>query len=257
MSLYSFSHFLTVWIFPPGLILIILCSGLLIGYRFLRLGKALILTATVLLWALSTPMLSQHLIDGLQNQYVSLEKNASATQPSATAIVVLGAGTANNNDVAHSVAEKGLARLHYAADLYQYRRVPIIVSGGNKNSFGMTEAQAMHVVLKKFFLIEEVFTEDKSKNTREEGDLLWPLLKQQKIDSIYLVTHAWHMPRSMQVLSQAFKGHNIRIIPAPMGYVLLKSNQWLVNFYPTINALNTSIFALHEYVGMMWYQLFY
>lgn len=257
MTLYNFSHFMQIWLFPPGLILLLM----LISFFLLRLnnkmGKRVMIFAFLSFWFLSTPFITQLLINGLQNQYSPLQFTAYNSPREHSAIVVLGSGIENAKEYEHkhTISDRTLSRLRYTAYLHTKTHLPIIVSGGNRDNCAHTEADLMLAVLKEDYKIAAEWRENYSRNTADEGRFLLPILKQHGIKTIYLVTHAWHMPRSMYALNQAFKQEGIRIVPAPMGYILLKSDDWFSNCLPTLTALNSSAFALHEYVGILWYRL--
>ena len=85
-----------------------------------------------------------------------------------------------------------------------------------------------------------------------------PILEKHEIKTAYLVTNAWHMPRAMYAFHSVLKitkNTEIKVIAAPMGYVVLPPNQGILNYLPSFSALDTSATALHEYVGMVWYRL--
>lgn len=257
MTLYNFSHFMQIWLFPPGLILLLMLIGFILTRRNSRIGKMVVIFAFLFFWLLSTPLVTQLLIDGLQNQYQPLQLNKHGLQKNNSAIVVLGSGIENAMEYEnkHTVSDRTLSRLRYTAYLYTKTHLPIIVSGGNRDNRAYTEADLMLEVLREDYKIAAQLSENKSRNTGDEARFLLPVLKQHGINTIYLITHAWHMPRSMYAFNQIFNQENVKIIPAPMGYILLKSDDWFSNILPSLNALNSSVFALHEYVGIIWYRL--
>lgn len=258
MNLYSISHFIQIWLFPPGLILLLFLIGFILVTRQRTVGKILILSTFVIFWLFSTPIISQRLIDGLQKQYIPLSLNTIIPQEKDSAIIVLGSGVESAIEYAdkHTVSDKTLSRLHYAAYLYNIAQVPIIVSGGNRVDSTGTEADLMHETLEQNH-IPVMIIENKSRNTKDEAILLAPLLKNRGIRRVYLITHACHMPRSMISFKQSLNALGISVIPAPMGYITLQTDKRLSNYLPLLNALNATVLALHEYVGIVWYRSFY
>lgn len=260
MTLHNFSHFIQNWLFPPGLILLLMLCGYGLSFKWRRFGKAVMMFAFVLLWLVSTPFIAQQLIDGLQNQYAPLQIEQAVTAANQTAIVVLGSGIENavEYDNKHMLSEHTLSRLHYAAYLNTKTHLPIIVSGGNRDNKAYTEARLMREVLRDTYKITAPWQEDASQNTEEESRLLVPIAAAHGIHTIYLVTHAWHMPRSMYAFKRAFQPAGLTVIPAPMGYLALKkSDNTLVNCLPALDALNASVYAIHEYIGLLWYRVVY
>lgn len=79
------------------------------------------------------------------------------------------------------------------------------------------------------------------------------LLSHAKIKRIYLVTHAWHMPRSVAAFRQA----GLDVIPAPMGFESKTTGINYGDFLPSAHSLaKTSLWA-HEILGTLWYQFRY
>ena len=94
--------------------------------------------------------------------------------------------------------------------------------------------------------------EPKSRNTAENAAFSAVLLKEQKIERILLVTHAWHMPRAYG----AFNHEGLKVTPAPTVFEAPEHVERNINhFLPSAHALSKSQFALHEYLGQFWYWL--
>ncbi len=256
MHLHNFSHFMQIWVFPPGLILLLMLIVLFLNGR--AFGKKLSVFTFIIFWFLSAPLGAQTLIDGLQKNYVPLNPNHL---PKATGaqIIVLAHGIQGSPEYAEksTLTNETLARVHYTAYLYKQIHAPIIVSGGNRDYFGHSEADLMQYELQNSYSTPVAGSENTSRNTQEQSTLLVPILKANNVRSIYLVTHAWHMPRTMYAFRTAFANAGVTIIPAPMGYIELKSKDFMyANLLPSLNALNTSAIALHEYIGLAWYHIY-
>lgn len=255
--MHSLSHLLQLGLLPPGCCFLLLLLGVLVSYRYRVLGKLFIYTGIVTLWGFSTPVVSQFLIDGLQNQYAPYQFETYTKSMKLPVMVVLGAGVeiAPEYLSQHTVSLQTLARLHYAAYTAKRLGLDIIVSGGNRDQKAATEAEVMAEVLQQHFQLPVFAKEAISRNTYEESQFLLPILLQYHISQIYLVTHAWHMPRSMQCFKKVFQDQKISVIPAPMGYLRLKTERGIVNYLPSQHALQVSYYALHEYIGMLYYTL--
>ncbi|MCZ6803061.1 MAG: YdcF family protein [Proteobacteria bacterium] len=78
-------------------------------------------------------------------------------------------------------------------------------------------------------------------------------MKENGIDSIYLVTHAWHMPRAVMM----FEHEGINVTPAPTIFVIDVTDPAWSYYIPSASALYGTRIALHEYIGMLWYKLRY
>lgn len=260
MTLHNLSHFLQIWAFPPGLILLLFLIGFILIALNRHLGKSIIIFSFITFWLLSTPIITQHLIDGLQKQYSPLALNTLNINPQQSAMIILGSGVENALEYAnkHALSDSSLSRLQYAVYLYNKTHLPIITSGGNRDRTASTEAGLMKEALTNLYHVPVIMTESNSHTTRDEAALLAPLVKSQGIKTVYIITHAWHMPRSMLTFQHFFTPLGITVIPAPMGYSLLQSGgEAFSNYLPLLRALNISVAALHEYVGILWYRLFY
>lgn len=253
MTFYQVTHTIQAVLLPPGIIFFSVFIGLLLWKRYPFFSKTLILFSFFSLWLLSIPKFSMHLISGLQSQYPPLQIDNLTNKKLTGAIIILGGGAkiAPEYTNKHFVSDTTLSRLHYAVFLENKIHLPLIVSGGNASIPIYTEADLMFTVLKDDFKVPVLWKENKSTNTVEESKFILPFLKQHKINTIYLVTNAWHMPRSVFV----FKQSGLTIIPAPMGYISLPLQKSVLDYIPTLDALNISTMAIHEYMGLLWYRI--
>jgi len=78
-------------------------------------------------------------------------------------------------------------------------------------------------------------------------------LTTKNIKTVFLVTSANHMPRSVWCFEQ--QGFNV--IPAPTDYLTTQKTYDLRSFLPRWNVLSDSGTALHEYLGYIWYKIKY
>jgi uncharacterized SAM-binding protein YcdF (DUF218 family) len=257
MGIYAISHVIQTGLIPPGLNLLLMILGLVFKRRHQILAKTLFIIAISSLWLFSTPLIAQGLINFLQQQYPPLQLQHLTENH--CAIVVLGGGASPALEYKNHfmVSDAALKRLNYAAYLYHHTHLPIIVSGGQLNQTHYTEASIMETILKENFSIPVIWREDQSTNTADESKCLVPVLKHYKINTILLVTTAWHMPRSLSVFNKTFKGSGVKIIPAPTGYISSKFTPSFLYYLPTIDALQTSAIAIHEFIGLLWYSIYY
>lgn len=237
---------------PPGLMFLLMLAGVISMRRYRRTGKALILSGVLLLFLLSLPLVSDTLM-------LTLEKtpavNASSLHNSgAEAIVVLGGGRYADapeylND---TVSLWTLERLRYAARLHTLSRLPILVSGGSVYGDRPAEALLMQQVLQNDFDTPVRWSEDKSHNTWENARFSASILKATGINTILLVTQAYHIPRARM----AFEAAGMHVIPAPTGYNAFHgAAPALLAFLPSAHALENSKRAFHEILGYAWYLL--
>jgi len=92
--------------------------------------------------------------------------------------------------------------------------------------------------------------ETESDNPAENAAFSRKTLQVDGVNTIALVTHAWHMPRAKRVFEQA----GFTVIPAPTGFHTV-GMKGIMNFIPQANYLNLSNIAIREWVGMGWYAM--
>jgi len=76
-------------------------------------------------------------------------------------------------------------------------------------------------------------------------------LEEEGYQRIILVTSALHMRRSVK----CFERGEIKIIPAPVNYILGKEPLNILDFLPHAGALSNSFYAIHEWIGLIYYGL--
>ncbi len=236
---------------PGGLILLLFVSLLFIRGIF---GKILLAFTLATFYLLSTPFVATNMLAGLERHIFITPDEILASN--AKAIVVLGGGIYKEGPEYGGDTIKGqlLERVRYAAWLHKRTNLPIIVSGGDQDKRHPSEAKLASKVLKEEYGCKVLATEDNSKSTWENSLFTSRLLKSNGINKVALVTHAWHMPRAIR----AFQRDNIDVIAAPTifsrGRYNLEDSK-IRDWLPNPAALKDSYLALHEYLGMAWYQV--
>lgn len=151
-------------------------------------------------------------------QVEALKRDAQARRT--TAIVVLGGGRevyAPEYGVS-SLSARSLERLRYGLWLAKETGLPVAFSGGVgwSQSDGLSEAQIASRIAAAEFGRPLRWTEEASRDTRENAARSVALLASAGIRDIVLVTHGWHMRRALRAFEEAGEG-KLRIVPAPMG----------------------------------------
>jgi uncharacterized SAM-binding protein YcdF (DUF218 family) len=245
---------------PPGTFLLLL----LLGVVLLRLRP---LVAKVLLWSglLLTYLFSTPYVEGIVMRYV---QRYSAIEPdhieeqvkssNAGAIVVLSSSSYKNApEYGHdTVGGDTLERIRYGAYLYRNTALPLVVSGGHVlDTTGDTLAAEMAESLQNDFGVKDVWLEDRSHTTAENAFFTARLLKTKGIDTVLLVTHAYHMQRAVRI----FEKSGLKVIPAPTALSVQRQSNVppIMLWLPSASALYGSCLALHELVGMVWYAMRY
>ena len=202
---------LTALALPPAGPLLLAALGLLLMRRRPRLGKSLAWSGIVLLWLLSTPVVTRSLLATLED----VPPLDPALAGRAQAIVVLGGGSylAAPEYGGDTVSRWSLERIRYAARLQRQTGLPILVSGGAPLG-GRPEGRSMQASLEQEFGAKVRWVEEASADTRENARFSAPLLREAGATRVLLVTHAWHMRRAQA----AFAAEAIETTAAATGY---------------------------------------
>lgn len=240
---------ISVFLLPPLNLLLLAGAGWVLIPRHPRLGRLLLGTSLAALWLISTPLISRSLV-GL------LEREPALSVPvarEAEAIVILGGGTYFNAPEygQDTVSAAALERIRYGAFLHRTTGKPILVTGGNPQRAAIAEAEQMKQALTRDFGVPVRWVEDAANNTRENALLSRKMLVGEKISHIYLVTHAWHMPRA----KAAFERAGFTVVPAPTAFNNEPLQLTALSFLPHAKALHDSHHFFHEIAGLLWYRI--
>jgi len=242
---------LKAWILPPGGIVLLGVLGLMLGRRSLA-GAFLITLSLAALYLFSTPYIANQLITEIET-FPALSPKKIANSK-AQAIVVLGGGRRSDAAEFQSDTVNGLLleRLRYAAFLSRLTGLPVIPSGGSGRSDGPAEAYLAKQVLEEEFGVPVAAIEESSRTTWENATMTAALLRQSGIGRVFLVTHAMHMPRSIEMFRRA----EVDVIAAPTAFFHTDDPvELLSDWLPNPNSMRLSYFALHELLGGVWYAL--
>ncbi len=245
---------------PPGVIVLVVLVGLLLQLRWRALGILVALVGIAVLFALSLPFTGRALIAPLEATASALPAATLTPEDAkkqAEAIVVLGGGRyarASEYGDTDAVNEATLHRLRYAAWLHRRTGLPILVTGGAPFGEETAEALLMQAALEEDFQVRPKWAEARSRNTHENAVLSKEILAAAGVRRVYLVTHAWHMPRAQW----AFINAGFDVVPAPMGFSTLgKGEREGLGYLPSMHGLALSTLALRERLGLTWYKYKY
>lgn len=248
MTVWLVTNLVAIALLPPLILILLLAAGLILQRRRPRLATSLIVLATGALYALSTPW-----VGGLLQKSLEISAPLSPAQlQAADAIVVLGGGGRIAAAEYGSDTLKGISleRLRYAAHLHRASGLPILASGGNPHGGTLSEGRIMQHILQNEYGISPRWIEDAALTTWDNARLSAPLLKAQNIQRIVLVTHAWHLRRAAPL----FESQGLKVIPAGIQFSGARIDS-ILDLLPTPAGLRDSSFALHEWLGILWYKL--
>jgi len=233
---------------PPGLFILLL---LVSAWRLRRLRRLLAacncLLLALLIWALSTSLVSDALISRLEH---GLDIPA---RPRGDVIVLLGGGIHDKvPDLTGSGApsEEMMARMVTAVRLQRQLGVPVLVSGGVVYAGRSAEAPVVRRFLLDLGVPERlILVEDKSRDTVENARFSRVILQQHDFRQPLLVTSAFHMRRSVQ----AFSREGIPVTPVPANF-MTASERTIVwaDLLPSSGAMHGTATALREFLGLLY-----
>jgi len=177
----------------------------------------------------------------------------AATRESGKSGVVILGGGAN---------PPGGLQLHTEASGFTYSRlfngVRIYKKSGARTLAlcGIYEAEVMKMLAGELGVQEgQVITETKSGTTMENATELAKLLPSAEKRQIGLVTSALHMLRSENIFTKLFP--NDTIVPIPANYIYSPFWYYPKGFIPSISTLSKSNYAIHEWIGIVYYSIRY
>jgi len=235
----------------PPLNLVVLAVVLLALRAWLRLPRRLPIAITAIAaWLLCTPLVGQGFLV-LHQTHPPLGTAGMTREPGA--IVVLSAGFRDAAPEAGGTLLDGLSltRVLYADAVQDITGLPILVTGGRIRDGAPPIARVMAGFLRERMGAEVGWVEPRARSTWENAAYSAAMLRAEGIRRVYLVTHAWHMPRAVH----AFRDHGLRVTPAPTGFTQPPSLD-LASVLPSPGGLRASYYGLHEVFGRIAYRFY-
>lgn len=257
-----FSKFLPLFIYPVGLVLVLLVIAW-IRQSQEKPVTGLVIASIAILWLFGNGWMTTALTRSLEWRYLPAEDT-----PQAPVIVVLGGGTEPAQSPRPHVEVNGAGdRIVHAALLYHAGAAEsIIVSGGGINWMDgreVTIAEEMEALLVLMGVPKEaIIRQGNSANTYEDALYTTEILEEMGVDDIILVTSAMHMPRSVAL----FEHQELTVYPSPTDFKVTQ-NSWdalfrpksvesvLYALVPSVGNIGTSTAVIKEYIGMVVYSL--
>ena len=250
-------NWLATLLFVPPLNLAMLAALCAFFFLHHRLGRLLTRAALAGLLVLALPAVGNALLISLERLPSPGMVNQDATRQGAApgAIVVLGAETRDTRSLADGapgsdLGPLSLERVRAAAALHRRTGLPILVSGGIVSVEPVAVGTVMAQSLADDFGAPPRWVETRSRNTWENARFSADLLRAAGIDKVYVVTHAWHMPRALL----AFRRAGIEPVPVPVRLDAWQPLTWR-QFIPATSAWQLSYFGFHEWIGLAFYGL--
>ncbi len=225
-------------VLPPIGPLLLVVGGVVVWQAKGRVGRLLATAGALLLWALSTPIVSGALLHALDEGDLLDWSQARG----ADAIVILGGGVRSDAPEygGDTLGRLTLERVRYGALVARKTRLPVLVTGGAVWDT-VPEAVLMKRSLEEEFGVGVQWSEPRSRNTHENALFSAEILRRAGIQRVILVAHSFDMRRAMAEFADA----GLAVIPAATGIPGSKPSRW-TNWVPTVPALQNSYWALYE-----------
>ncbi|MFH0925151.1 MAG: YdcF family protein [bacterium] len=173
------------------------------------------------------------------------------------AVVVLAGGASRAIHQDYILFRASSIRVLEAFKLYKrFNNLKFIVSGGcsGSNKHHLSEGQLMANTLEDMGMPKEnIMVEGESRNTIENASFTASILKKLNIKNTALITSAFHMPRSLL----AFNKVNIKPLPLPCDYMVNSLSYNSIDYIPQLDSFSESSVAVHEYLGILSYHIFF
>lgn len=247
MSAWTATNLAALALLPPFSIVLLLVIGLAVQRRRPRLGWMMTAFATGTLYVLSMPWTGGVLLASLQTS----PPLDPARLAQADAIVILGGGRVLDAPEygGDTLKRISLERVRYGARLHRASGLPLLVTGGTPGGGTLSEGEIMARMLNEEYGIPVRWVETGAETTRDNAQLAARLLHADGIRRIVLVTHAWHLRRAAPLFAQ----QGFEVIPAGVGFARTELDDAFA-LLPTPGGLRDSAFALHEWLGILWYK---
>jgi uncharacterized SAM-binding protein YcdF (DUF218 family) len=229
---------------PPGIMVVFLSLLGICLYRREKLFAKFLFVAALLLYLFLIPITGDIFVHSLEKRYHPPSKI------NGDVLVVLGGGaTLDTPDINGKGQLSGYAanRLLTAVRLYKLTHLPIIFTGGQVFPDSGNEAEIAKRQLLSLGVPEnKIFIDNKSINTKENGQFTKRILDHNGWHKPVLVTSAFHMERSVRI----FKNLNIQVQPYPTDYqTSQKISLYFNQFTPSSGEL--TLIAAKEYLGIL------
>jgi len=237
-------------VLPPGLPLVFVAAGLVLRWRWRRLGATLLLVGGLLAWITAMPATAYWGARVIERHSV-FEPAALAKRPAEAIVALAGGARTGAPEFAggEDVRSLTLERVRYAAHLHRLTGLPIALSGGVPPGMMSSEAELMRRALGEDFAIPVHYVEQRSRNTAENAAFCRAVLPFKRI---VLVTHAMHMPRAEALFNAA----GFEVVPAPMGFVsAAPAGREVHDYLPSLSGLADVHYVMYELIGALWYRV--
>ena len=235
------------------LIFVGIAGAILLGTRFARLGRRLMVVSLLSFAICGFSPLGSWLLFPLESRFPAWD----AARGAPDGIVVLGGSIDADVSAARGVAVvRGAAdRIVAAAALArQYPDARIVFTGGSSNLIENDPREADYAaeIFERLGVRRERLSiERRSRNTEENAEFTKAIAAPKNGERWLLVTSAYHMPRSVGLFRKA----GFAVEPYPVDWRVGSRADLLRLSAVAIEGLQRTDLAVHEWIGLLAYRL--
>jgi uncharacterized SAM-binding protein YcdF (DUF218 family) len=244
------------WLMPLPLGLALLVAGVVLARwsRWRRLGRALVMTAAILLVLVSNNLVSNRLLSPLESLYPAMPEFTVGVAPPAPLdgcafVAVLGGGHSDMPQLpaASRLSSSALGRIVEAVRLMRALPGARLILSGPGEPGRPTHAAVLSLAAQSLGVDPaRIILVDSARDTEEEAFAVAAIAKGARVA---LVTSAWHMPRAAVLFRRAA----VAFVPCPADFVARANagHPWGALSWDS-ESLERSTLALHEWIGLLW-----
>ncbi len=239
---------------PPNLFILLTAVGLVLAWRWTRLGLIVATVAGAFLYPVSTGVVADYLLGSVTALAGEIPSLPYGAPPGAIIVLSVDYRSSETPGRLYTVGPLTLENLAAAARAERRLGLPVLVSGGQPEETDDSLAGMMSAVLQNEFGVPVRWREDRSLNTYENAAFSAEILRRAGVPSALLIAHCWDMARALW----SFRAVGYPVIPADCsGHEKGSSPVSADYFFPQVPALLWSYYALHELIGLGWYRFRY
>jgi uncharacterized SAM-binding protein YcdF (DUF218 family) len=233
---------------PPANLPVLAVAGLIVRRWHRHLGDVMTAVGCILLLLLSMPFFGGTLLVALEQHLTAFADPDS--KPGAIVILSGDIARFGGENPGFSPGRLTLERERAGATLFRRVQLPVLVSGGVLQRGEPPIAVVMEQSMRDDFQIPVRWVEPNSHDTWENAEGSARILEANGINSVYLVTHAWHLRRAVL----AFHHFGIHVIPVPV-QIDRYPDFSLTYLLPQVSGWQITYYAVHEWLGYVYYAL--
>ena len=236
-----------------SLLLVLLVGVCLLCLGREKLGRRLVATATTIIVLFSLFPISSMLLIPLENRFPIPEP----LPEDINGVIVLGGAESPKLTQARGQASLvgSAERLTTFVGLARRFSEAKFVYAGGQGAIGAQEYKAAFTARLFFEQMgldpDRVMFDSQSRNTLENAQNAFQLVKPQKGEKWVLITSAWHMPRSVGI----FRKLGWEVIPYPVDFKTTGKLTLTLRFPPSLSATSAVSNVLYEWIGLTYYRL--